>query len=69
MLKSSTVGRRRWEWVCFLIYSFFIYLLWLIFFLSYFLGRRGGCGGGGSFVEAIIDVEPFSILEIVKYIF
>jgi hypothetical protein len=32
---------------------------------GYFLGRRGGPGGGGAFVEAIIDVEPFTVLELI----
>jgi hypothetical protein len=30
-----------------------------------FVGRQGGSGGGGAFVEAIIDVEPFSVLELI----
>jgi hypothetical protein len=30
-----------------------------------FLSRQGGNGGGGAFVEAIIDVEPYDVLEIV----
>lgn len=33
-------------------------------FVGFFRGREGGCGGGGAFVEAIVDLEPFTILEI-----
>ena len=32
---------------------------------GYFYGRQGGHGGGGAFIEAIIDLEPFTVLEIV----
>lgn len=31
---------------------------------GYFYSRQGGEGGGGAFVEAIIDVEPYSVLEL-----
>eukprot|EP00981_Chlorochromonas_danica_P012742 scaffold5382_cov162-Ochromonas_danica.AAC.4 len=31
---------------------------------GYFHGRQGGDGGGGAYVEAILVVEPFSVLEI-----
>jgi hypothetical protein len=32
---------------------------------GFFYQRRSGNGGGGCFVEAIINVQPFSVLEIV----
>jgi hypothetical protein len=32
---------------------------------GYFYDRRGGHGGGGAFVECILNVEPYEILEIV----
>jgi hypothetical protein len=31
---------------------------------GHFQGRQGGSGGGGGFVEAILELEPFTILEI-----
>jgi hypothetical protein len=31
---------------------------------GYFYGRQGGNGGGGAFVEAIVDIEPYSVLEL-----
>jgi hypothetical protein len=31
---------------------------------GFFRGRQGGNGGGGAFLEAIIEVEPYTILEI-----
>lgn len=31
---------------------------------GHFYGRQGGSGGGGAFIEAIIDLEPFTVLEI-----
>ncbi len=31
---------------------------------GYFYGRQGGDGGGGAFVEVIIDIEPYSVLEL-----
>lgn len=32
---------------------------------GYFLNRQGGSGGGGAFVEAMVSVQPYDILEIV----
>jgi hypothetical protein len=32
---------------------------------GYFLDRKVGYGGGGAFVEAILEVNPFDVLEIV----
>lgn len=32
---------------------------------GHFKGRKGGFGGGGAFVESIISVEPFDVLEVV----
>ncbi len=31
---------------------------------GHFYGRQGGFGGGGAFIEAIMDLEPFTVLEI-----
>jgi hypothetical protein len=31
---------------------------------GYFYQRQGGQGGGGGFIEAIVDLEPFTVLEI-----
>jgi hypothetical protein len=32
---------------------------------GYFYGRQGGSGGGGAYVEAIIDLEPYTVLELI----
>ena len=32
---------------------------------GFFYNRRGGSGGGGAFIEAIIHVEPYEVLEVV----
>jgi len=32
---------------------------------GYFLHRQGGNGGGGAYIEAILSVEPYDVLEIV----
>eukprot|EP01036_Dinobryon_divergens_P026472 gene26472-35131_t len=32
---------------------------------GHFINRQGGNGGGGAFVEAIVKVDPFNVLEIV----
>jgi hypothetical protein len=32
---------------------------------GHFKDRKGGSGGGGAFVEAILTVEPYDVLEIV----
>lgn len=32
---------------------------------GYFLNRRGGAGGGAAFVECILNLEPYDVLEIV----
>lgn len=32
---------------------------------GFFYNRRGGSGGGGAFIEAIINVEPYEVLEVV----
>lgn len=32
---------------------------------GYFFNRQGGSGGGGAFVEAMVAVQPYDILEIV----
>tara|TARA_B110000090_G_scaffold179790_1_gene204337 strand:- start:128 stop:319 length:192 start_codon:yes stop_codon:yes gene_type:complete len=32
---------------------------------GYFKHRRGGKGGGGGFVEVLMYVEPYDVLEIV----